>query len=164
MKRSEIGQEALATLEPQLLGGIKVGGKSLLEWKKDLYIKVPQSDDPDVLASLSTEIAVAAQKAEYLLASLELQVASLGSAHEQNFAKKYVSTLDQGSSTKKLSAEKIKQMVMVDELVDSTLSSYQTAKMTLEFFKRIVKGLEEMRKAVDSRIRLIQIQARFMRD
>jgi hypothetical protein len=55
-------------------------------------------------------------------------------------------------------------MVLVNDVVDGSLAASQSAKVISEFFKRIIKGLEEMRKGLENRTRLLGFRMKYLQD
>lgn len=157
------GREILKRSESIILGSLKVDGKDLKEWADELTINIPKGDDIRALEKASTDVAIAIQKAEYLLAIFELQSSTASNFHEEGFARQYVTEMEQNGE-KRIAAEKIRQMVLVDTTVDSSLAASQSAKVIAEYFKRLVKGLEEVRKGLENRTRLMGLRMRFLGD
>ncbi len=158
------GKEILKKTEVLITDNLKVRGKTLREWGDELTIVLP-SDDDDIrgLEKASTDVASAIQKAESILAMYELHGSIAANFHEEGFARRYVLEMEQNGE-KKIAAEKIKQMVLVDETVDASLAASQSAKVVAEYFKKLVKGLEEVRKGLENRTRLIGLRMKFLQD
>jgi len=162
------GKKVLQASEEAILKSLIINGKNLKEWGAELRVTVPHGDGGDVneikaLEIASTDVAEAIQKAEYLLAIFELQASTASNFHEEGFALRYVQEMED-SSGKKIAAEKIKQLVLVDSSVDLSLAATQAANILSDFFKRIVKGLEETRKGLENRIRLLGIRINLLKN
>lgn len=157
------GRQILQKSEKLIIDSLIIDGKNLKQWAKELTVEIPKGDDIQALEQASTDVAVAIQKAEYVLAVFELQAATASNFHEEGFARRYVSEMEVNGE-KKIAAEKIKQMVLVDSTVDSSLAASQAAKVVAEYFKRLVKGLEEVRKGLENRTRLLGLRMRFLQD
>ncbi len=156
------GRDLLAACEDQILSNLKVGGKSLRDWGRELRVSIPkESTDIDALARASADVARAIQQAEYILGLFEVQAHLANNYHDQEFARRYVEEM---KGNKKIAAEKLKQSVLVDTTVDSTLAASQAARVIVDFFKKIVKGLEETRKGLENNTRLLGLRMRFLHD
>jgi len=151
------GKKILAESEKLILQALTVDGKNLKQWAKELTVKIPEGDVIEDLERASAQVANAIQKAEYILAVFELQSSMAANFHEESFAKKYVVQME-GRRERKLAAEKLRQLTLIDPTVDGSLAASQTAKMVADYFKRIVKGLEEVRKGIENRARLIGLR------
>jgi len=159
------GKQILDATEGKLLNNLKIEGKTLKQWAKELTIKMPKdSDDLQQLEATSTEIATAIQKAEYILAAFELQASVASNFHDEGFARRYVATMEAKKGEGRIAADKLRQMVLVDSTVDSSLAASQAARVVVDYFKRLVKGLEEARKGLENRTRLIGLRVRFLQD
>lgn len=157
------GRKILQKSEKLIIESLVIDGKNLKQWAQELTIEIPRGDDVQALERASTDVAVAIQKAEYVLAVFELQASTASNFHDEGFARKYVTEMEINGE-KKIAAEKIKQMVLVDSAVDSSLAASQSAKVVAEYFKRLVKGLEEVRKGLENRTRLLGLRMRFLQD
>ncbi len=157
------GRKILAHSEKLIIESLIIDGKNLKEWAQELTIEIPQGDDILCLERASTDVGNAIQKAEYVLAVFELQASTASNFHDEGFARKYVTEMETNGE-KKIAAEKIKQMVLVDSTVDASLAASQSAKVIAEYFKRLVKGLEEVRKGLENRTRLLGLRMRFLAD
>ncbi len=157
------GQKILQKSEKLILDSLVIDNKNLKEWAKELTIEIPQGDNIQALEQASTDVGMAIQKAEYILAVFELQASTASNYHEEGFARKYVTQMEVNGE-KKIAAEKIKQLVLVDSTVDSSLAASQSAKVVAEYFKRLVKGLEEVRKGLENRTRLMALRMKFLQD
>lgn len=157
------GRSILEKSEKLIIDSLVIDGKNLKQWAHELKINIPEGDDIQALERASTDVATAIQKAEYVLAVFELQASTASNFHDEGFARKYVTEMETNGE-KKIAAEKIKQMVLVDSTVDSSLAASQAAKVVAEYFKRLVKGLEEVRKGLENRTRLLGLRMRFLQD
>jgi len=158
------GREILQKSEKLILKNLTIQGKNLKEWADELKVEVPEDhDDIRALEKASTKVAEAIQKAEYLLAAFELQSTAASNFFEEGFARKYVMEME-NSTGNRIAAEKIRQTVLVDSLVDSSLAASQAGKVISEYFKRIVKGLEEVRKGLENRTRLLGMRFKYLND
>jgi predicted amidophosphoribosyltransferase len=145
--------------EKEIIKSIKIDGKNLAEWGDELRVKVP--DDPDDLEGLErsfNSLATSIQKAEYILGVFELQAKAARNTHEAGFATRFVSELKAKKSQGKMSEGKIRQLVLVDKKVDSSLATAQSAELVVDYFKRVVKGLEIVRKSLENRVYLTQLR------
>jgi hypothetical protein len=158
------GRQILQKSESLIINSLTIDKKNLKEWAEELTIEIPEGkDDIKALEKASTDVAIAIQKAEYILAVFELQASTASNFHEEGFARRYVSEMEHNGE-KRIAAEKIRQMVLVDGMVDSSLAASQSAKVIAEYFKRLVKGLEEVRKGLENRTRLLGLRMRFLQD
>ena len=157
------GRQILQKSEKLILDSLVIDNKNLKEWAQELTIEIPKGDNIQALEKASTDVASAIQKAEYILAVFELQASTASNFHEEGFARQYVTEME-ANGEKKIAAEKIKQLVLVDTMVDSSLAASQSAKVVAEYFKRLVKGLEEVRKGLENRTRLLGLRMKFLQD
>jgi hypothetical protein len=157
------GRQILQKSEKLIIDSLLIDGKNLKQWAKELPIERPHTDDLPALEQASTDVAMAIQKAEYVLAVFELQASTASNFHDEGFAQQYVIEME-GNGEKKIAAEKIRQIVLVNSMVDSSLAASQSAKVIAEYFKRLVKGLEEVRKGLENRTRLLGLRMKFLQD
>lgn len=157
------GKKILDRSEKLIVDSLIIDGKNLKQWATELTIELPKNDDIQALERASTDVATAIQKAEYVLAVFELQASTASNFHEEGFARKYVTEMET-KGEKRIAAEKIKQLVLVDNTVDLSLAASQSAKVVAEYFKRLVKGLEEVRKGLENRTRLLGLRMRFLQN
>lgn len=165
--RIKKGKQILDASEKQIIEAIKVDGKTLKQWSSHLLVKLPEEDtDIKQLEVVQSKIGNSIQRAESVLARFEMQSNVASSFHDEGFARRYVEEMEAPieGPKKRIAAEKIRQKVLVDTTVDSSLAATQAAKVIVEYFKRIVKGLEEARKSMENRIRLIGLRMRFLND
>jgi len=156
------GKKILDTCEDKILKSLRVDGKSLTEWGEELRVRLPRSDDLRELEKASSDIANAIQKAEFVLAVFELKGSLAENYHDESFARRYVSEMETRKGEGKIAAEKLKQLVLVDTTVDSSLAASQTAAVVADYFKRLVKGLEEARKGLENKTRLMNLRMKFL--
>lgn len=157
------GRDVLRACEKGLTESLKVDGKTLKEWAKELTVELPE--DPDDISGLEqaqNRISNAFQKAEYLTAIFELQSTAISHCHESGYAQRYVSEMESHKG-EKIAAEKLRQMVLNNNEIDASLSAAQAAGLICEFFKKIVKGLEEARKGIENRARFLAIRDKLNR-
>lgn len=156
------GKTILDACEGYLLDDLIVEGKTLRQWGRELKIEIPDGKDgPEALEEVSTKVGTAIQTAESILAIYEMKVSAAASFHDEEYAQIYVREL---GGKKKMAAEKIRQITLLDETVDASLAATQAAKAIVEYFKRLVKGLEEVRRGVENRTRLLGLRLRFLSD
>jgi len=159
------GRKILDACEARIFDGLRIAGKTLPEWGRELRVSIPSDPETDEITALSQaagQIAEKIQKAEYMLAMLEVQSAAASNLHDRGFAQRYVAEME--AAGERVAAEKIKQKVLVDTEVDSSLAAAQAASLAVEYFKRLVKGLEEARRGVETRARLLGIRTRLLSD
>jgi hypothetical protein len=153
------GKEILEKCQTEIFENIIVGEFTLPEWGQKLRVNIPNNNDIKDLEMVINKIANSIQMAEYILAMYEFQATITSNFHEEEFAIEYVQQMS-AKGKKKLAAEKIKQLALTNKLVDSSLSAAQAAKAITTYFKRIVSGLEESRKCIDNRVKLISLKVR----
>jgi hypothetical protein len=161
MGRMKKGREVLLACDKGLMDSLKVNGKSLRDWGKELRVTLPE--DPDDIKGLEraqNEISNKYQIAEYICAIFEMQSNAVLHCHEAEFAERYVAEMEAHKDGKPLAAEKLRQLVLVNSGVDATLSATQAAGLIAEFFKKLSKSLEEARKGIENRGRFLALRAK----
>lgn len=156
--RIQSGKNIVMACEQSLLAALTVEKKTLKEWGEKFRVLLPE--DPDDLLGLEraqSQVSNNIQEAEYILAMFEMRARAIRDFHDSDFATKYVMEMELNEG-KKIAAEKIRQKVMVDPSVDSVLSASQAAEIIAEFFKKQVKALEEARKGIENRTKLMTLR------
>lgn len=157
------GRQLLNACEDRVLDALRIDGKTLRQWGTELTVEIP-SDNTDLrgLERASTELANATMKAERILALFEVHSTTSGNYHKEGFARRYVQELN--AQTGRIAAEKINQIVTMDESVDAALAASQAAKLVVDYFKRIVAGHAEARKGLENRTHLIGLRLKYLHD
>jgi hypothetical protein len=157
------GKLILDKCQDKIFKSVIVEGKTLIEWSVALNVRLPVGDNDaeeiEILEHANAKLASSVQKAEEILAIYEFQTNVISDFHDEEFAIQYVNEMT-AKGKKKLAAEKIRQLVLTDKTVDSSLSTSQAARAVTAFFKRIISGLEETRRAIDNRVRLLNLKSR----
>lgn len=153
------GQETIKEVEAILLDKVIVEGKSLREWSRSLFVntEIDQTQDEDtamrMLAACSARIGKNIQVAEHLLGLFEMQAAAANNFKDREFARRYVEELN-NTEGRKIAAEKIRYLVIANSDIDKNEMASQSAAVIRDYFKRLVKSLEEARKSVENQIAL----------
>jgi len=159
------GGQVLDSCETIVVENVRLKGKSLNFWKEELTVEIPETDDdPDAIGEALGSVAKAIQIAEQLLAAIDLKRTLVENVHEADYTDKYTKALESSVKTKKLSAEKVKQITLADPEVDLSLSAVQLASAITEYFRKIVNGLEKTRKTLESRVMLLGIKMKHLRN
>jgi hypothetical protein len=157
------GKRILDLCEGRVLDALRVEGKTLREWGHELSVEIPANDDIRAMEVASTQVSVAIQQAERILALFELQAATSGNAHKEHFARRYVEEMSRRGG-RKIAADKLQQLVTVDRTVDDTLAASQAARLVTDYFKRLVSGLVEARKGLENRGKFAGLRMKFLND
>lgn len=153
------GRKTIETLEETLLDKVIVHEKTLRQWTNALFVKIEINsfDDDDTnmkkLANYAAEVGKNIQIAEHLLGIFEMQASAANNFKDKQFATRYVEELN-NTEGRKIAAEKIRYLVLANSDIDNNEMASQSAAVIRDFFKRVVKGLEEARKSIENQIAL----------
>jgi hypothetical protein len=158
------GLGTLKEFKDQFIDKVIIEEHSLRDWARRLLVRLPDDlDDLDELQRCSRKVANSIQQTEYLLGLFEFEAKAITNYSDSQFAIKYVNEMEDGDN-KKLGSDKLKQLVLVNKDLDDSIATGQTAALIRDFFKRILKGLEETRKSIDHQIVILRIKSWISKD